>query len=451
MSVFRSKFDHNDLQNFCFMIREADDIEKDVECVKALVVPKIREMLMAKHGPELDNHFEDAVRTTLKAVNPVAFAFSDKYIRGLIGNIVGWYQASSGSSSLSSTAMRREQESYFNRFDGIDSGSVREISDAEQLAADLEFRLSSRDNNRSFKFGIEALDRAIGNFLPGEICIVTGAPGSMKTSLALCSLDWIFWDREVNGMPVKVIYATAEMSRHEIGLRILERESRYPENELREMYERHDPRIREIIDAYKEKYGNGLAVMGNELKKPLTLDILLDKAQVFQPDLIIMDYLTAFNAVGISDLEFTNASMRRIKDFSQATGCAFMILSQMSKQDVHNGGGAPKGGGIVEEIAHHSIVLERQIRGEDKPQTIAKINKSRRGIKGQAFDLAYEGACKRFTGDSVPVFKQQPKNKTFYEQAPSWCGGLSGENIKKAQEFNKVRKDIDGDSLGRAS
>ena len=97
MSVFRGKFDHNDLQNFCFMIREADDIDKDVECIKALVVPKIREMLMAKHGPELDNHFEDAVRTTLKAVNPVAFAFSDKYIRGLIGNIVGWYQASSGS------------------------------------------------------------------------------------------------------------------------------------------------------------------------------------------------------------------------------------------------------------------------------------------------------------------------------------------------------------------
>jgi KaiC/GvpD/RAD55 family RecA-like ATPase len=451
MSVFRSSFNHNDLQNFCFAIREADEIGKDIEGIRALVTPKIREMLMAKYGPELDNHFEDAVRITLKAVNPVAYAFSDKYIRGVIGNVVGWYQSLSGGQSLSSSVMRREREDYFNRFDGISGTSAQEISDAEQLAADLEFRLSSRDNNRSFKFGIEALDRAIGNFLPGEICIITGAPGSMKTSLALCALDWIFWDREVNDMPVKVIYGTAEMSRHEIALRILERESRYPENELREMYEKHDSRMKGIIDGYKEKYSQGLVVMGNELKKPLTLDILLEKAQTFQPDLIIMDYLTAFNSAGISDLEFTNAAMRRIKDFSQATGCSFMILSQMSKQDVHNGGGAPKGGGIVEEIAHHSIVLERQVRDEEKPLTIARINKSRRGIKGQAFDLIYEGACKRFTGDAFPVYKPQPKNKTFYERAPSWCSGLAEKKIEKAVELNEQRKDIGDRELVRAS
>jgi hypothetical protein len=61
----------------------------------------------------------------------------------------------------------------------------------------------------------------------------------------------------------------------------------------------------------------------------------------------------------------------------------------------------------------------------------------------------YDGSCKRFTGDAFQVFKPQPKNKTFYERAPSWSFGLDEKKTEKTQEFLEHRKN--SAKLGKAS
>lgn len=258
----------------------------------------------------------------------------------------------------------------------------------------------------AFGFGINALDDAFGGILPGEICVLTGSPGTMKTSLALAAVD-DFVSR-ASGL---VYYCSVDMAPREISMRLMERESEIGETEIRGMLRERDPEIERIKADMLNKYNGRLVIRGHKPSQMMTLRSLIMDCLKRQPQLVIVDYLTRLKEPGQSDLEYIEAAMPEILKHAHTYETSFLILSQMSRasrseQSAGRVGGHGRGGGLVEELAHTEIELVKQESEDGRPLIIAALTKARHGVSGQFFSLDYIGRCKKFTGDAVRMRRE---------------------------------------------
>lgn len=391
-------------------------------------------------GLDLEEKFDEVLQLLKQGLHEYRNMFSENEIRRIIGAESGWQNMAKakGQEYKYFSKGRNEgkwhedfvEESVFGRTLRQALRDNSEFRDVENIFTDEKpdpARLRTRGRELksyiktwadfpAFGFGIENLDRATGGILPGEICVLTGAPGTMKTSLALSAVD-DFVTRKAQG---RILFISADMPPREIELRMLERESGVPNFQLRQMFADDDPQAAKIEDFVNEKYEDKLEVLGNDDGIELNLQNVLIECKARQPQLVIIDYLTRLKSSGQSDLEFVEKAMKAILAHAHRYETSFLLLSQMSRasrseQATGRMGGHSRGGGIVEELSDCEIELVQQaseFEGE-KPLVIACVTKARRGIAGQYFSLDYDGPIKRFTGYAQRAERQIQRKAIF--------------------------------------
>jgi hypothetical protein len=377
----------------------------------------------------LETEFEDALKYLKSELYPCRDLFTDIELRRIIGTETAWSRKIMESSNLNTTKTRAERDAereVFLRGVFLGAEPKEDSASPKSQMMELETYIRSWSDFPAFGFGVRALEDATGGILPGELCVLTGAPGTMKTSLALCAVDDFVSRTEVGS----VYYCSVDMAPREITHRLVEREALIPQAILTSMIARDDPEFAAIKQAISDKYDGRLVIRGHSETRPLILDAMLLECLERQPQLIILDYFTRLKQPGQSDLEFVEYAMPKILQYAHQYQASFLILSQMSRssraeQATGRTGGHGKGGGIVEELAHTEIELIQQSVEGDKPLVIAAVTKARRGISGQYFSLDYDGPIKRFTGKARKMSKAAQKKAIFEPSNDSFYGSAS--------------------------
>jgi KaiC/GvpD/RAD55 family RecA-like ATPase len=292
----------------------------------------------------------------------------------------------------------------------------------------------------AFVFGVPCLDEITGGVQPGEMMAVSGAQGSMKTSLLLGGIE----DALSRGMSVQ--FFSLDMTPGEIQERRVQRRLRVGQRELHRLVREGAREIADAERAVNDADENLFDVYGNDgAGRDLTVDDVTRLARARMPNVLCIDYLTLLRRGGQSDLECVNEAMPKIKKVTQLMGIRTVILSQMSrasKREQSSGvvGGHAKGGGIVEETAHSEIELfkDAALDGEPNP-VIATVTKNRRGPSGRSYRLYYEAKCMLFTGGGMRVERAGKKGQRRAFENP---GAVSPEALADASGM--ARADIWG-------
>lgn len=416
------------LYEICKDLSQHPELMQDRGGAQALLNSAVRDSLLSTWGDSLQDNFDEALRTLKEQLRPCGEVFTDVELRRIIGTELAWLAETREQKRPRGADLEAMRNEFVNEVTFGPDPLFDQDSPTKRLA-ELETYLRSWADFPAFGFGIRALDDATGGILPGEICVLTGAPGTMKTSLALCAVD-DFVSRTETGL---VYYCSVDMAPREISLRLLERECRIPEVILRGMGERADTELPELRGSVTRKYDGRLVIRGHEPQRRMTLPDLLRQCLKRQPQLVVIDYFTCLKAKGQSDLEYVENAMPDIVAFAHQYETSFLLLSQMgrgSRSEQAGGriGGHSKGGGIVEELAHTEIELVQQHVDGDKPMVIAAITKARRGVSGQFFSLGYDGPVKRFDGSAMKMAKNTQRKAIFepvdgYYDRPDSAGG----------------------------
>lgn len=261
-----------------------------------------------------------------------------------------------------------------------------------------------------FEFGIPPLDHATGGVLPGEILVLDGAQGSMKTSLLLKGIETSL----VKG--TRILFYSLDMSPAEIMERRLQRWLNCDQYTVQGMMRANDKRIEKAVEEIDESDNDNFYMRGNERGELWNIDSLLTFSKQIMPDVIAIDYLTLLQKDRQDEIWCVREAMPKLKRFAQEYGVAVIVLSQMgrgSKREQYKGiiGGHSKGGGIVEELAYTEIELFKDNPWADgePAKIIATVTKTRRGPSGKSFALDYSPTCLSFTGEAVRVARTSTK------------------------------------------
>jgi len=285
------------------------------------------------------------------------------------------------------------------------------------------------DDADKFSFGIEELDSSFGRLLPGELLVLVGAQGSMKTSLMLSGIEH-YLQNNPNGT---AMLFSLDMAPEVVAERLLQREMRTMADRVRWHVKNETEVFKCAMGKIRERYADRLLVYGSATpmaqllgtSSRMTIDDLKNEVETYMPSLVAIDYLTLLRKPRQSDLDCVNEVMPTLKEMAQRYGIMFLLLSQMgraSKQLQASGSslvGSAKGGGIVEELANAQIDLfkDAPIEPYGAPRIVATVSKTRRGLAGRSFELAYEAESMSFTGQAKPVRRER-------EQKPIFKAGL---------------------------
>ncbi|MDD4455503.1 MAG: DnaB-like helicase C-terminal domain-containing protein [Candidatus Methanomethylophilaceae archaeon] len=280
---------------------------------------------------------------------------------------------------------------------------------------DLEKEVLSWGDSYAFNFGISLLDGAWGGLMPGELGVLVGAQGSMKTSLAIKGII-NFLQNNPHG---SALVFSLDMTPQEFASRFLLRDLGIGINEMYGMIKEKRPEYYEAKARLDEWENSRLKILGNRYRNRWTIDGLEKQVAMKLPSLLVVDFLTCLKKQGQSDLEAVEDIMPRLQSITQKLGTKTLLLSQMgraSKSDQLKGaiGGHSKGGGIVEELAHAEIELFKdKAEQNQQPKIIATVTKTRRGINGASFALDYRGVSMEFTGLAQRVQREKDRKPLF--------------------------------------
>lgn len=280
----------------------------------------------------------------------------------------------------------------------------------------LRKEVQSWGDSYAFTLGIQPLDNAWGGLMPGELGVLVGSQGSMKTSLALNGVEHFLRENP----KATVLFFSLDMTAEELSARLIMRDLGVS---LPEMYGMMREKSQQYLDA-EQRFGQAtkgrLKILGNGYKKRWTIEGFEYQVALRNPDLVMVDFLTCLKRPGQSDLEAVEDIMPRVQGITQKMRIKTLLLSQMgraSKSDQAKGviGGHSKGGGIVEELAHAEIELFKDAPAEEgeKPRIVATVTKTRRGVNGASFQLDYKGKQMEFTGNARRVQKDKDRKPIF--------------------------------------
>ena len=335
------------------------------------------------------------------------------YVRDIIGR-VGF--------PLPEQALRRavtraitEEVASAGRLDFTATGYVRRLKE----------EVRRWDDSDKFGFGIEELDNSFGRLLPGELLVLVGAQGSMKSSLMLTGIEQYLTTNQ-NGT---AMLFSLDMAPEVIAERLLQREMHATADRVRWHVKNETEVFKCAMKKIRERYADRLLIYGSEPPgsqllgkcERMTIEDVRREVEAYMPSLVAVDYLTLLRKPRQSDLDCVNEVMPTLKELAQRYGIMFLLLSQMgraSKQLQASGSlfsGSAKGGGIVEELANAQIDLFKDAPTEPygAPRIIATVSKTRRGVAGRSFELAYDGESMSFTGQARPVRREREVKPIF--------------------------------------
>lgn len=280
----------------------------------------------------------------------------------------------------------------------------------------LRKEVQSWGDSYAFTLGIQPLDNAWGGLMPGELGVLVGSQGSMKTSLALNGVEHFLRENP----KATVLFFSLDMTAEELSARLIMRDLGVS---LPEMYGMMREKSQQYLNA-EQRFGQAtkgrLKILGNGYQKRWTIEGFEYQVALRNPDLVMVDFLTCLKRPGQSDLEAVEDIMPRVQGITQKMRIKTLLLSQMgraSKSDQAKGviGGHSKGGGIVEELAHAEIELFKDAPAEEgeKPRIVATVTKTRRGVNGASFQLDYKGKQMEFTGQARRVQKDKDRKPIF--------------------------------------
>lgn len=302
------------------------------------------------------------------------------------------------------------------RLEEVHARAKRDCDAPGEHLVRLRKEVQSWGDSYAFELGIQALDNAWGGLMPGELGVLVGSQGSMKTSLALNGVEHFLRENP----KATVLFFSLDMTAEELSARLIMRDLGVS---LPEMYGMMREKNQQYLEAEK-RFGQAtkgrLKILGNSYQKRWTIDGFEYQVAMRNPDLVMVDFLTCLKKPGQSDLEAVEDIMPRIQAITQKMRIKTLLLSQMgraSKSDQAKGviGGHSKGGGIVEELAHAEIELFKDAPAAEgqMPRIVATVTKTRRGVNGSSFQLDYRGKQMEFTGQALRVQKDKGRKPIF--------------------------------------
>lgn len=281
---------------------------------------------------------------------------------------------------------------------------------------DLAEEIRSWEEGERFSFGIPALDDAFGRLCPGEVLVLVGAQGAMKTSLLLTGLE-----NYIANTSGSVLFFSLDMKPEEIIERRLMRAMNMGAQDVR-WHIRNDSALFNDCASSLNKADDGrFVILGNKSASRFTAETVCQKITSTMPSLVAIDYLTLLRRPKQSDLDCVNEAMPMLKAVAQEYGIMMIILAQMgraSKQLQASGSlysGSAKGGGIVEELANAQVDVfkDAPVNELALPRIIATVAKTRRGVAGRSFELEYDGRTMSFTGRATAVKRLKAQKQVF--------------------------------------
>lgn len=271
----------------------------------------------------------------------------------------------------------------------------------------------SWSHEKAFLLDIEKFDAELGGVNPGEICVITGSQGSMKTSLVLNGVE-----RSLR-IGQKVFFVSLDMDAGEIQERRALARTNYSQSFYHVCLQTGDDlEILRARDDIFETDRDIFYLYGRD--KIGDIDAVVDMAHRIMPDVLVIDYLTLLRKGNQSDLMCVNDVMPRLKNLTQQLKMRTILLSQMgraSKTEQATGktGGHGKGGGIVEELCHIEIELIKDASEDPRrPMIIATVTKNRHGASGIPYRLEVNAESMHFLGGAERVWSNKPKSKPLF-------------------------------------
>jgi len=296
---------------------------------------------------------------------------------------------------------------------GGSNGWTPIITEPEKHLNTLKTEVQAWHDLEGCGFGIPDLDHAYGGLFPGETLALVGAPGSMKTSLALSAAE-NFLSRMGDG---KVLFFSLDMPARIIAARRLMRAIDCFQSQLYEMMKSGDP---EWTNAAKRlhEYDHGRFCLADKPRggNHFSWEQITGIVSQLAPELVIIDYLTLIGEYR-SELEAVKDLMPKIVGMAGDFGLSVILLSQMGRgsraaQKTSLGAHAA-GGHYVEDAVDVEIELLQEKDSNDENAIIATITKTRKGRAGQSFRLDFKPRSLSFGHTCLPVNKAKAPQSVF--------------------------------------
>lgn len=296
----------------------------------------------------------------------------------------------------------------------IKAGVHRQITmDPAEFRRRMVAEVKAWGGSAQFRLGIPKIDEQYGGGIyPGEVMVIFGSEGSMKTSLVLNGIsDYLSRTKGV------VLYLSIDMEGTKIEVRRVMRMLGCDENTAREQMRDLTPDYREADERLEElDDGRFLLIEGDQTLK--SIDEIL-KVEI--PDVVVIDYVTAIDGYR-SDLECTHAVIPQIKAWARKEKITFVLLNQMSRAEKSNqrkgDTGNGMGGAIVEQRADIVLSLFKDFRPDgEQPAIILTTVKNRRGVNGRSYSLEYRGHSMEFTGRAALAQREKKIEPIFVQGA----------------------------------
>lgn len=204
---------------------------------------------------------------------------------------------------------------------------------AIQTALEHIEAIRARGSSMGVPTGFAGFDEQVGGLFPGELIVIAARPGIGKTTLAVQISENAATARD----PRRVFFASLEMDRREIAMRMLCRRA-----DVNLLTIRHG-RI-----SYEER--DRIGAIANELdsihehfiihdKPRMTVGEIRRNAQRFNPQLIIVDYLQRVVPDDRKKQRYEQVAdvTRGLKTMAREMNAAVVVLAQSSR-DADNGG-----------------------------------------------------------------------------------------------------------------
>ena len=221
--------------------------------------------------------------------------------------------------------------------------------------------------NPALPTGFAELDDMIGGVVPGQMIVLGGLPGTMKTTLALRIADYLATELEQ-----AVLYSSLEMSARELTLRRMSAASGVPLRRL-QRYQMNDMDEHRIARVYGQLASTRLLI-DDARHLPLTamrarlaaLAVAGDPPD--PPRLHVVDHVGLVKVpAGVPRNEAMSVMVKGLRDTAEEFGVAVLVVSQLNRglearhvKDRRPQLGDLKGTGELEETADVVLLLHEE-------------------------------------------------------------------------------------------
>ena len=198
-------------------------------------------------------------------------------------------------------------------------GKRSQPEEHEDLASCATMFLNQLGTHNYMALGVQAVDQSIDGVAPGEVCIIAARPGHGKSSLALHWLDY-----QAN-LGVPTLMLSAEMSRYELGRRMIQRVVGGDEEMWKENKEKALKKVERHFKDRARPYVRCISTI-DEIEKAIR-----EYTQQHAVQLVAVDYLQLIAGSKEGRYEEVSEISRRIKAAARDYNVGILALCQVSR------------------------------------------------------------------------------------------------------------------------